>query len=237
MTAPTPAPPTPDASTPGASTPGALECATCERPVCRSGQDCYDAAPLVQQIYAEADPSVLQLTRLAASVEAEGYQCWPRTEEIIRFARRAGFTHLGVAFCIGLAEEARCYVKILQKEFQVSSVCCKVCGMAKHELDLDTLRPEATHETMCSPLGQAELLNRAGVELNIMMGLCVGHDALFSHHAEAPVTTLIAKDRVLAHNPAGALYSKYWRRRLGGDVPGRNLPERNVPERKKESGI
>jgi uncharacterized metal-binding protein len=207
--------------TPADPTPNALECATCDRPVCRSGQDCYDAAPRVRQLYAEADPRVLQLTRVAATVEAEGYQRWPRAEEIIRFARLADFTHLGVAFCIGLAAEARSYVEILQKEFRVSSVCCKVCGVGKHELDLDTLRPAATHETMCAPLGQAELLNQAGVDLNIMMGLCVGHDALFCHHAEAPVTTLIAKDRVLAHNPAGALYSKYSRSRLGGVTPKR----------------
>jgi len=200
-----------DATTPRVT----LECATCERPVCRSGEDCYDAAPRVRQLYAEADPRVLQLTGVAAAVESEGYQRWPRAEEIIRFARQAGFAHLGVAFCIGLAEEARCYVELLQKEFRVSSVCCKVCGMDKGELELDTLRPGASHETMCAPLGQAELLNEAEVELNIMMGLCVGHDALFSHHAKAPVTTLITKDRVLAHNPAGALYSKYWRRRLG----------------------
>jgi len=192
-----------------------LECATCDRPVCRSGEDCYGAAQAVRDLYAQADPEVLQLTRLAAAVEAEGYQQWPRAEEIIRFARRAGFTHLGVAFCVGLAEEARCYVGILQKEFKVSSVCCKVCGIGKHELELKPLRPHATHETMCAPLGQAELLNRAGVDLNILMGLCVGHDALFSRHAAAPVTTLIAKDRVMAHNPTGALYSGYWRRRLG----------------------
>lgn len=192
-----------------------LCCASCDRPVCRAGEDCYGVSESVRALYAEADPVVTRLTRTAASVEAEGYCQWPRAEEIIRFARLAGFRHLGVAFCIGLAEEARRYVEILQADFQVSSVCCKVCGIDKHELELDLLHPQATHETMCAPLGQAELLNRAGVELNILMGLCVGHDALFCHHAVAPVTTLIAKDRVLAHNTAGALYSTYWRRRLG----------------------
>jgi uncharacterized metal-binding protein len=30
----------------------------------------------------------------------------------------------------------------------------------------------------------------------------------------APVTTLIVKDRVLAHNPAGAIYSPYIRRTM-----------------------
>jgi uncharacterized metal-binding protein len=50
--------------------------------------------------------------------------------------------------------------------------------------------------------------------MNIIVGLCVGHDMLFQMHSRAPVTTLIVKDRVLAHNPAGALYSNYYRRRL-----------------------
>jgi uncharacterized metal-binding protein len=39
------------------------------------------------------------------------------------------------------------------------------------------------------------------------MGLCVGHDSLFSRHSEAPVTTLVVKDRVLGHNPVAALYT------------------------------
>ena len=28
------------------------------------------------------------------------------------------------------------------------------------------------------------------------------------------VTTLVAKDRVLAHNPLGVIYSRYWRKKL-----------------------
>jgi uncharacterized metal-binding protein len=39
------------------------------------------------------------------------------------------------------------------------------------------------------------------------MGLCVGHDSLFTKHSEAPVTTLVVKDRVLGHNPVSALYT------------------------------
>ncbi len=192
-----------------------LDCAGCDRPLCRGGEDCYDAADLVRKRYAESGPEAARLSKVAASVEADGYLRWPRAEEIIEFARRAGFTHLGLAFCIGLHSEAREYARILKRQFRVSSVCCKVCGLDKAAMGLPPLRPEATRETMCAPIGQAELLNRAGVELNILVGLCVGHDALFSQHATAPVTTLITKDRVLAHNPAGALYSGYWRKRLG----------------------
>lgn len=54
-----------------------------------------------------------------------------------------------------------------------------------------------------------------GVELFISCGLCVGHDALFNAACPGPVTTLVVKDRLLAHNPLGAIYSRYWKRKLG----------------------
>ena len=39
--------------------------------------------------------------------------------------------------------------------------------------------------------------------MNFLVGLCVGHDSLFIKYSEAPRTTLVTKDRVLAHNPVG----------------------------------
>ena len=76
-------------------------------------------------------------------------------------------------------------------------------------------------EAFCNPILQAEILNKAGTELNIIMGLCVGHDTLFIKHSKAPVTYLIVKDRVLCHNPAGALYTtgSYYKRLLTADLP------------------
>ena len=58
---------------------------------------------------------------------------------------------------------------------------------------------------MCNPMAQAELLNEAGCELNVVPGFCVGHDSLFFKHSQGLATTLVAKDQVLAHNPVGAL--------------------------------
>ena len=58
----------------------------------------------------------------------------------------------------------------------------------------------------CNPVLQAEILNREGTELNIMVGLCIGHDILFIRHSKADVTPLVVKDRALGHNPAAALY-------------------------------
>ena len=67
---------------------------------------------------------------------------------------------------------------------------------------------------MCNPVGQADLLNRAKTDLNIICGLCVGHDVVFTKISKAPVTTFIVKDRVLAHNPVGAVYCQYIRRKF-----------------------
>jgi uncharacterized metal-binding protein len=43
----------------------------------------------------------------------------------------------------------------------------------------------------------------------VIVGLCLGHDMLFTMNSKAPVTTLIVKDRLLGHNPVIALYSNY----------------------------
>jgi uncharacterized metal-binding protein len=62
---------------------------------------------------------------------------------------------------------------------------------------------------------QAKLLNEQKTDLNVIVGLCVGHDSLFIKYSDAPVTTLITKDRVLGHNPAAALYtSNFYYQRL-----------------------
>jgi len=59
---------------------------------------------------------------------------------------------------------------------------------------------------MCNPIAQAQLLNKAGTQLNIVLGLCVGHDSMFYKYSDAMVTTLVAKDRVTGHSPAAAIY-------------------------------
>jgi uncharacterized metal-binding protein len=66
-------------------------------------------------------------------------------------------------------------------------------------------------EAACNPLLQAELLNRAGTDFNVLVGLCIGHDMLFTSNSKAPVTTLIVKDRLSGHNPVVSLYTRYHR--------------------------
>jgi len=160
-----------------------------------------------------SDEGVSRLQRAAAAIEAKHYGRKTRLGEIIEFAQCLGCRRIGLAFCVGLSEEARIIEAILTKRFDVVSVCCKACGINKKDFDLPYVR-NSDFESMCNPAGQADLLNEAGSELNVLCGLCVGHDAIFSKVSRAPVVTLIAKDRVLGHNPAAALYCQYVRKRL-----------------------
>jgi uncharacterized metal-binding protein len=191
-------------------------CAECGRMACTSGdQDAYPRACPSREAgcgdvlddYRGGEEA--QLARNAALVEAHGYCRLTRVEEIMDFAHRCGSTRLGLAHCVGLRAEAAVAARIFRANgFSVDSVACKNGALPKEELglsDADKVAPGG-FESMCNPIGQAKALARAETELNVLLGLCVGHDSLFMRHSEAPVTVLGVKDRVLGHNPLAAIY-------------------------------
>ncbi len=158
-----------------------------------------------------------RLARAAAEIEGHYYGKLTRVEEILAFARRIDARRIGIATCIGLIEETRVFTRILQaKGFEWHGVLCKVGSVDKTAIGIpDALKIQGgCHEAMCNPILQARLLNEKETDLNVVVGLCVGHDSLFVRHSQAPVTTLITKDRVLGHNPAAALYTSgfYYKR-------------------------
>ncbi|WP_041795100.1 DUF1847 domain-containing protein [Pararhodospirillum photometricum] len=151
-----------------------------------------------------------RLARAAAEVEGAYYGKLTRVEETVAFARRLGVTRIGIASCLGLIEETRVLVRIIKLAgFETVAALCKVGSVDKTEIGIpETLKiKQGGFEACCNPVLQARLLNRENTGLNIIMGLCVGHDALFCRHAEAPTTTLVVKDRVLGHNPVACLYT------------------------------
>ena len=137
-----------------------------------------------------SDPDVSKYIDTATSVGREGRGQWTRVQELIEFAKRIGISKLGLAFCVGLKEEATMLAKILESHgFDLASVACTVEGG-------------------CNPVGQALILNQMKTELNISMGLCMGDDIVFSKFSQAPVTTIVVKDRATYHNPVAPLASK-----------------------------
>jgi uncharacterized metal-binding protein len=184
-----------------------------------------------------SDPFTMRVARTSAQVEGEGYCQWTRVEEICEFAKRMGFHKIGIANCISFVDLARTLSAILESHgFEVASVACKNGGVPKEAIgvtDAEKVRPGG-HESMCNPISQAELLNRAGCELNVVLGLCVGHDSLFYRHSAGLATTLVVKDRVLAHNPIGALHlaDTYYSRVWGPARPAK-LPSQPAEARRK----
>lgn len=167
------------------------------------------------------DPDTREFARQASIQEGEGYAdrhadpwvkkpCKTRIEETWEFAQRMGYRRIGLAFCIGFCSEARALARLFRNHgFEVVSVMCKAGATEKESIGVEDdqkIRP-GHHESMCNPIAQALLLNHAGTDFNILLGLCVGHDSLFLKHARAPCTVLAVKDRVTGHNPLAALYT------------------------------
>lgn len=201
-----------------ATTPSCIDCATgaCDGKhgtypdfcLTRQIQDGEAASALCEEAVDRYlnDPEDSRIAKASAEVEFENYCKLTRVEEICEFARKIGAKKLGIATCVGLLREARIAAKIFRhRGFEVYGAACKVGAVRKSSIGLDPVQ-ETLGPHICNPILQAKLLNEQKTDLNIVIGLCVGHDSLFYKFSDALCTTLVTKDRVLGHNPAAALY-------------------------------
>ncbi|MDY0275455.1 MAG: DUF1847 domain-containing protein [Desulfomicrobium sp.] len=204
-------------------------CAKCSVIACRNAEtDKYppfcptqslDSALLKQSldIY-ESNTVTRSLALCSAAIEAEFYCKMSRVEETLEFIKRQNYGLVGVATCVGLLHETRIFCSLLEeRKIPHIAVSCKMGAIAKRTIGLSQeqqVNGTCEHESMCNPVLQALYLNSRETNFNVMIGLCVGHDSMFLQHIIAPTTVLIVKDRVLAHNPAAALYTikSYYKR-------------------------
>ena len=112
------------------------------------------------------------------------------------FAKGAGFSRIGIAHCISLKEEAMRLKELLVPHFEVIDIDCKI-----GKLPNTSFLGDQAKGISCNPAAQAFHLAQHHTQLNISVGLCVGHDLVFNQKSHAPVTTLIVKDRQHKHNP------------------------------------
>lgn len=193
-----------------------LSCVDCAVRNCEFGDRMYPDFCLTTELTEEQVEEVLSLYGeeenheamcAAAEVECEGYLKKCRVEEIMMFAEKIGAKKIGIATCVGLLRESKTLAKILRSHgFEVYGAACKVGAIPKTKVGIGE-KCEEIGKFMCNPILQAKLLNKAETDLNLVVGLCVGHDSLFYKYSEALATTVITKDRVLGHNPAAALYT------------------------------
>ncbi len=166
-------------------------------------------------------PDVREFARLATVQEGECYlnrgtkpyllqAGKTRIQEICEFAQKIGAEKIGLAFCMGLVQEARVVDGLFKSQgFEVVSVICKVGHIPKEEIGIKDEEKIniGSVEAACNPIFQAKALNEAQTGLNVVLGLCVGHDSLFFKYAEAYTTVLAVKDRVTGHNPLAPIYT------------------------------
>ena len=189
-----------------------MQCAKCKKLDCYlEKKDCTGFKAEIADQY--SDPEKRKIMESAEGLESEGSRLLTRVEEVVKFSERMNYKHLGIAFCASCASEAANLQKILENRFKITSACCTICGIDKKEV-MPESSDDSNKKVMCNPLGQTKILNRAETELNIVIGLCVGHDIIFAQSSQAPVTTLVVKDRVLVNNPSGVLNSFYWQKIL-----------------------
>jgi len=194
-----------------------MNCANCNSQTCYQGKGCSQGHNFseyidntIQEYKKNENKKMLDVS---SHIESTQYMKWTRLEEIIGFAKQMNYTKIGIAHCIGLIKETKLFKQVLDKHFTVHSVCCKFSGIDKKQMNLTQIDVNR-FEAICNPIGQAMILNDLHTDMNIIVGLCVGHDMMFTKNSVAPVTTFIVKDRITGHNPAVTLYSEYLIKKL-----------------------
>ena len=123
---------------------------------------------------------------------------WPRIRELIFFAHEIGAKRIGIASCKSYIPEADLLVQILRAEgFEPIDAMCRIGSITRCEAGLCDAEDERAGMTTCNPFMQADVLNEVGTDFNIIVGLCLGHDMLFTQRSHAWVTTLAVKDQSL----------------------------------------
>lgn len=189
-----------------------MNCAKCNNKLCnKSNKNCVDINKCNEIIKLYNEKDNLKITKVSSTIEGKYYCEKNRLEEIIEFCKLMDYKKIGISFCIGLEKEAEILYNILSKYFKVYSVCCKIGGIKKDYLNLQKInKNKNNNEVMCNPIIQAKILNEKNTDLNIIVGLCLGHDILFQKYSNSPTTVFIVKDRVLAHNTVNSLYCSYY---------------------------
>jgi uncharacterized metal-binding protein len=160
-------------------------------------------------------PGVVSLYKAASVVGEHSGGMTPRIKEALLFAKELKLKKIGFAACSAMQMEMNYLQKLFEDEgFEVIIVSCQIGRVSATTREV----PEVQHcyRSSCNPIAQAKILNSEDTEINFLVGLCMGHDVIFTKYSEAPVSTLIVKDRVTGNNPAAALYGWHRRKQLFG---------------------
>ena len=183
-----------------------MSCCECTAYACMKGgefpEDCTAglcAADARDQVLAQYLTGDVRPIMVAATLTARkgSKDKWPRLREVIDFAHQTGVRKIGIASCSTYIREIPVLAEILRDEgFEVVGAMCKMATIRRSDVGIPE-DPIQHDSIICNPMMQAEALNNAQTDMNIVVGLCVGHDMLFSRRSDAYCTTLVVRDQSL----------------------------------------
>jgi uncharacterized metal-binding protein len=181
-----------------------MNCTQCNTKSCRATESCnaqkFDEKALMETYHLPDNQKIIQAA--AALVDQGRAGTLSRLQEIIEFSKEMNFKRLGLAYCYGMEIDASMIAQILRESgFKTIPVSCTTGGFKQSEVNNNS----TIKSVSCNPLAQAAQINSETVDLTITMGLCLGHDIIFTKNIESYTTTLLVKDRVHNHNPIEAL--------------------------------
>jgi uncharacterized metal-binding protein/predicted Fe-Mo cluster-binding NifX family protein len=204
--------------------PAHIDCLACRDRLCLGAGG--GACPGVPGAAVSPPPCDLgHLLEAATDIAREEERTLCRVTELVYLCLEMQFERVGIAFCKDLLEPTRILAGVLRRFFEVVPVWCKIGGGGVDGVGADD------DGSPCNPLGQAAALNAAGTHINVVVGLCIGADCVFGRASEAPVTHLFVKDRSLANNPIGALYSEHYLSESTHPTSRRGVTDQSWPAR------
>ncbi|MCF7940138.1 MAG: DUF1847 domain-containing protein [Spirochaetia bacterium] len=177
-----------------------MNCITCASKKCRSAHSCgaesFDLQETLQQYHLQEAQDTVQAA--AQLVDGGRAGTLSRMQELIEFIHSMHYQNVGLAYCYGMEQLAGDVRELLrQASIRAVGVSCTVGGVSQ-----SAINDESTLEGVsCNPINQAAQLDAQGVDLAVVIGLCLGHDVIFNRTFSGDVTTLVVKDRVYDHAP------------------------------------
>ncbi|MCX6281529.1 MAG: DUF1847 domain-containing protein [Bacteroidetes bacterium] len=181
-----------------------MDCIKCNTKICRTTESChaqkFEADELMVTYHLPENVKIIQAA--AQLVDNGRAGTLSRLQEVIEFSKSMNFQRIGIAYCYGMEIEAALITTIFRESgFKLYPVSCTTGGFKQSEVNPGS----KIEKVSCNPLAQATQLNSESVDFTITVGLCLGHDILFTKHVKSYTTTLIVKDRIHNHNPGDAL--------------------------------
>ncbi len=192
-----------------------MNCIACASKKCRAALSCgaesFDLGSAKARYHRDYEQHMVQAAaRLVDNGRAGNLS---RIQELIEFIKQMRYKKVGLAYCYGMESLAKQVLLLLRdKGIPTIGVSCTVGGVSQSVVN----EQSDLVGVSCNPINQALQLEEEGVDLAVVIGLCLGHDILFNRTFTHDTTTLVVKDRLFEHAPVKGIMQLCEKPRISG---------------------